>query len=201
MKKYISLLAIMFTLGACAFWRTTEPARFYSLTTPEVSQIRGPAMPVTVAVENVTVPQAIDRPQMVIKYKNSNQMMVSEFDRWIDGPANSLPVVISENMNQYAKNISAKPAKNSIDTRNAKYILSIDFVRFETEMNGKITVSAWWTLLNNRGEIVAQKKMTQNADTPELKSTYPDYDAIVATQSKLIAKLSYRIADVISELK
>ena len=201
MKKYISLLVVMFTLGACTFWRTTEPARFYSLTTPEVSQVRGPGASVTVAIENVTVPQAIDRPQMVIKYKNSNQMMVSEFDRWIDGPTSTLPVIISENMNQYAKNISAKPAKNSLDTRNAKYILSIDFVRFETEMDGKITVSAWWTLSNNRGEIVAQKKMTQIADTPALRSTYPDYDAIVAAQSKLIAKLSYKIVDVISELK
>ena len=128
-------------------------------------------------------------------------MMVSEFDRWIDGPANALPVVISENMNQYAKNISAKPTRNSVEARNAKYMLSIDFVRFETEMNGKITISAWWTLLNGRGEIVAQKKMTQTTDTPELDAGYPNYDAIVAAQSKLLAKLSYRIVDVISELK
>lgn len=201
MKKYICLFVATFILSACAFWRTTEPARFYTFTTPEVSQIRGPAKTTTVAIENVTVPQAIDRPQIVIKYKNSNQMMVSEFDRWIDGPANALPVVISENMNQYAKNISAKPTRNSVEARNAKYMLSIDFVRFETEMNGKITISAWWTLLNGRGEIVAQKKMTQTTDTPELNAGYPNYDAIVAAQSKLLAKLSYRIADVISELK
>ena len=166
-----------------------------------MSQIRGPAHVTTVAIENVTVPQSINRPQIVMKYKNSNMMMVSEFDRWIDEPANSLPVVISENMNMYAKNISARPTKNSVEARNAKYILSVDFVRFETEINGKITISAWWTLTNNRGDIVAQKKMTQTADTPELDASYPNYDAIVAAQSKLLAKLSYKIADVISELK
>ena len=116
-----------------------------------------------------------------------------------------MPVIfrwmISENMNMYAKNISARPTKNSVEARNAKYILSVDFVRFETEINGKITISAWWTLTNNRGDIVAQKKMTQTADTPELDASYPNYDAIVATQSKLLARLSYKIADVISELK
>lgn len=201
MKKYICLLIATFSLCACAFWRTTEPSRFYSLGTPEVSQVRGPATLVTVAVENVTVPKSIDKPQMVIKYKNSNMMMVSEFDRWIDVPTNALPVIISENMNQYAKNISAKPAKNSTDTRNSKYILSVDFVRFETEMDGKITISAWWTITNNRGDIIARKKLTQTADTPALRATYPDYDAIVAAQSKLIAKMSYIIADVISDLK
>ena len=201
MKKYICLIVATFALCACTLWRTSEPARFYTFTTPEVSQIRGPAKVTTVAIENVTVPQAIDRPQIVMKYKNSNMMMVSEFDRWIDGPANSLPVVISENMNQYAKNISAKPTKNSVEARNAKYILSVDFVRFETELNGKITISAWWTLSNNRGDIIAQKKMTQTADTPELDAGRPDYDAIVAAQSKLLARLSYKIADVISELK
>lgn len=201
MKKYICLIVATFALCACTLWRTSEPARFYTFTTPEVSQIRGPAKVTTVAIENVSVPQSIDRPQIVMKYKNSNMMMVSEFDRWIDGPTNSLPVVISENMNQYAKNISAKPTKNSVEARNAKYILSVDFVRFETELNGKITISAWWTLSNNRGDIVAQKKMTQTADTPELDAGYPNYDAIVATQSKLLARLSYKIADVISELK
>ena len=201
MKKYFCLIVATFALSACTLWRTSEPARFYTFTTTEVTRVRGPAKVTTVAIENVTVPRAIDRPQIVMKYKNSNMMMVSEFDRWIDGPANSLPVVISENMNQYAKNISAKPTKNSVEARNAKYILSVDFVRFETELNGKITISAWWTLSNNRGDIIAQKKMTQTADTPELNAGYPNYDAIVAAQSKLLAKLSYRIADVISELK
>ena len=201
MKKYICLIVATFAISACTLWRTSEPARFYTFTTPEVSQIRGPAHVTTVAIENVTVPQAINRPQIVMKYKNSNMMMVSEFDRWIDEPANSLPVVISENMNMYAKNISARPTKNSVEARNAKYILSVDFVRFETEINGKITISAWWTLTNNRGDIIAQKKMTQTADTPELNASYPNYDAIVATQSKLLAKLSYKIADVISDLK
>ena len=201
MKKYFCLIVATFALSACTLWRTSEPARFYTFTTPEVTQVRGPAKVTTVAIENVTVPRAIDRPQIVMKYKNSNMMMVSEFDRWIDGPANSLPVVISENMNQYAKNISAKPTKNSVEARNAKYILSVDFVRFETELNGKITISAWWTLSNNRGDIIAQKKMTQTADTPELEAGYPNYDAIVAAQSKLLARLSYKIADVISDLK
>ncbi len=201
MKKYICLIVATFALCACTLWRTSEPARFYTFTTPEVSQIRGPAHVTTVAIENVTVPQAINRPQIVMKYKNSNMMMVSEFDRWIDEPANSLPVVISENMNMYAKNISARPTKNSVEARNAKYILSVDFVKFETEINGKIAISAWWTLSNNRGDIVAQKKMTQTADTPELDAGYPNYDAIVAAQSKLLARLSYKIADVISDLK
>ena len=128
-------------------------------------------------------------------------MTVSEFDRWVEGLNSALPVVISENMNSYARNINARPKRFAANDTNAKYIISIDFVRFETEIDGQITIAAWWTVANNHGDILAQKKTTLTANTPDTEYGEPNYDAIVAEQSKLIAKLSYKIADLISDLK
>ena len=189
------------TLTACGFNRTSDPAQFYTLTIPHVDQVRGPAKPLNLGIESVSVPQSVDRPQIVVKYANSNMVNVSEFNRWIEGLNTALPVAISENINAYAKNINARPVRNAAQISNIKYIVTIDFVRFETEIDGNINISAWWTVSNNRGDILVQKKTNLSSDTPVSDSDTPDYDAIVAAQSKLIARLSYKIADVISGLK
>ncbi|MBO4480351.1 MAG: membrane integrity-associated transporter subunit PqiC [Alphaproteobacteria bacterium] len=197
----ITLIFGALMLTACGFNSTSDPSRFYALNTPEVQQVRGPIKSINVIVENVSVPQSVDRPQIVVKQADSNMLVVSEFDRWIEELSSALPVIISENMNMYAKNINARPKRFAAVSSNTKYIVGIDFVRFDTEADGKITLSAWWTVSNNHGDILVQKKTTQTADTPDEKSGRPDYDAIVAAQSKLVAKLSYKIVDVISELK
>lgn len=199
--KNIFLILVTLCISACSFGSTSEPARFYTLTTPHIDQVRGPTKSINVGIENVSVPQSVDRPQIVVKQHDSNMMIVSEFDRWIEGLNSALPVTISENMNMYVKNINARPIRNSSDASNSKYLVSVDFVKFETETDGKTTISAWWTVSDNNGNVLVQKKTTQTADTPEMKSGIPDYDATVAVFSKLIAKTSYKIADVISEMK
>ena len=199
--RIITAIFACVLLCGCGLNRTSEPSRFYALGTPTVQQVRGPAKTTNVIVENVSVPQSVDRPQIVVKQSDSNMLIVSEFDRWIEELSNALPVVISENINMYAKNINARPKRGYINSSNTKYIVSIDFVRFDAETDGKITVSAWWTVSNTHGDVLVQKKTTQTADTPEMESGRPNYDAIVSEQSKLIAKLSYKIADVITDLK
>lgn len=199
--KNIFLILVTLCISACSFGSTSEPARFYTLTTPHIDQVRGPTKSINVGIENVSVPQSVDRPQIIVKAKGTNTVTVSEFDRWIEGLNSALPVTISENMNMYAKNINARPIRNSSDASNSKYLVSIDFVKFETETDGKTTISAWWTVSDNHGDILVQKKTTQSADTPETKSGTPDYDATAALFSKLIANISYKIADVISEMK
>ena len=199
--KIITAIFACVLLCGCGLNRTSEPSRFYALGTPTVQQVRGPAKTTNVIVENVSVPQSVDRPQIVVKQSDSNMLIVSEFDRWIEELSNALPVVISENINMYAKNINARPKRGYINSSNTKYIVSIDFVRFDAETDGKITVSAWWTVSNTHGDVLVQKKTTQTADMPDMESGRPNYDAIVSEQSKLIAKLSYKIADVITDLK
>ena len=199
--KNLFLIIMIPALAACRFGNESAPARFYTINTPNVQQVRGPAKITRVSIDNVSVPQSVDRPQIVVKQTDSNMMTVSEFDRWIEGLNTALPIAISENMNLYAKNISARPKRFATDESNTKYIVSVDFVRFETEIDGKITIAAWWTVVNNRGDVLVQKKTTLTADTPDTEYGEPNYDAIVAEQSKLVAKLSYKIADAISDLK
>ncbi len=199
--KIITAILSGMLLCGCGLNGTSEPSRFYAMGTPTVQQVRGPDKTTNIVIESVSVPQSVDRPQIVVKQSDSNMLIVSEFDRWIEELSNALPVVISENMNMYAKNINARPKRGYTSSSNTKYIVSVDFVRFDTETDGKITISAWWTVSNARGDVLVQKKTTQTADTPEMESGRPNYDAIVSEQSKLIAKLSYKIADVITDLK
>ncbi|MBO4700770.1 MAG: membrane integrity-associated transporter subunit PqiC [Alphaproteobacteria bacterium] len=199
--KHLLLMVLVPVLAACSFNNKSAPSRFYAITVPTVQQVRGPAKSTNVSIENVSVPQSVDRPQIVVKNTDSNMVTVSEFDRWVEGLNSALPVAISENMNLYARNINARPKRFAANDANTKYFVSVDFVRFETETDGQITIAAWWTVANNHGETLVQKKTTVTADTPDTEYGEPNYDAIVAEQSKLVAKLSYKIADIISELK
>ena len=200
-SKILIVSTACLALTGCFGGNTSPQSRFYGLTTPYVaSQTRGPATITNIAIDTVSVPQLVARPQMVVRHNDSTEITLAEFDRWIENLDAALPVVISENMNMYAKNISARPSR--IGTRKAaKYNVSVEFVRFDTVENGDITMAAWWLITNDRGDVIAQKKNTFTAPTPHDASGAPDYDAIVATQSKLIAKLSYKIADTISGLK
>ncbi len=199
--KTLFLTIGMLTLAACSFGRPSDPSQFYAITIPSVNQVRGPAKSTNVTISNVSVPQSVDRPQIIVKQPGSNMVTVDEFNRWVEGLDTALPVAIAENINTYARNINAIPKRFAADNTNTKYIVSVNFVRFETEIDGQITISAWWTVTNSGGEILAQKKTTLTANTPDTEYSAPNYDAIVAEQSKLIARLSYKIADVISELK
>lgn len=198
-KNILIVSAVGLALTGCFGGHTSPQSRFYALYAPSVTQTRGPATTTNIAIESVTVPQSVARPQMVVRQNDSTAVTVAEFDRWIEGLDNALPVVISENMNAYAKNISARPAR--IGTRRAaKYTVSVEFVRFDTIADGDITLAAWWMIADKHGDVLVQKKNTFTAKTP-MKSNAPDYDAIVAEQSHLVARLSYKIADTIAGLK
>lgn len=198
-KNILIVSAVGLALTGCFGGHTSPRSRFYALYAPSVTQTRGPATTTNIAIESVTVPQSVARPQMVVRQNDSTAVTVAEFDRWIEGLDNALPVVISENMNAYAKNISARPAR--IGTRRAaKYTVSVEFVRFDTVADGDITLAAWWMIADEHGDVLVQKKNTFTAKTP-MKSNAPDYDAIVAEQSHLVARLSYKIAATIAGLK
>lgn len=197
MNKLKYIFAIL--LSACGF-ATTEPSRFYALYTPSTTQITGPTKLVKIGIDDISVPQAVDRPQMVIKEHDSTLLRVSDFNRWIENLDKSLPIILSEDMNTYAKNISARPVSNANVARNMDYILSVDFIKFETEQNADITLSAWWTITNQHGDILVQKRNTFSAKTPSDIHGKPDYEQIVAVQSKLIANLAYKIVNVVSGL-
>lgn len=198
-KNILIVSAVGLALTGCFGSHTSPQSRFYALYTPSVVQTRGPATTTNIAIESVTVPQSVARPQMVVRQNDSTAVTVAEFDRWIEGLDNALPVVISENMNAYAKNINARPAR--IGTRKAaKYTVSVEFVRFDTVANGDITLAAWWMITNERGDVLVQKKNTLTTKTP-MTSGAPNYNAIVAEQSHLVARLSYKIADTIATLK
>ena len=198
-KNILIVSAVGLALTGCFGGHTSPQSRFYALYAPSVTQTRGPATTTNIAIESVTVPPSVARPQMVVRQNESTAVTVAEFDRWIEGLDNALPVVISENMNAYAKNISARPAR--IGTRRvAKYTVSVEFVRFDTVADGDITLAAWWMIADEHGDVLVQKKNTFTAKTP-MKSKAPDYDAIVAEQSHLVARLSYKIADTIAGLK
>lgn len=200
MRKNVLILSVLgLALMGCFGGHTSPQSRFYGLYAPTVTQTRGPVAQTNVVIESVTVPQSVARPQMVVRQNDSTEITVAEFDRWIEGLDNALPVVISENMNAYAKNINARPAR--IGTRKAaKYTVSVEFVRFDTVANGDITLAAWWMITNERGDVLVQKKNTLTAKTP-MTSGAPNYNAIVAEQSHLVARLSYKIADTIATLK
>ncbi len=185
MKKYLILM--LFMLSACAF---TQQSRFYRLQSASadmaVSQRK-----TSVGVEEVSVPRYVDRPQIVLVDKDTSELTVSEFDRWAEPLSSSITRVLADDISLYLPNALVKPKNYSME--NFTYIISVEINKFDSTIDKKATLDAWWTIFKNGG--VAARGRTILSGTPT-----SGYDGVVNEQSKLLNQMAQQIAEKIAKL-
>ncbi|OUL93706.1 PqiC family protein, partial [Paraburkholderia hospita] len=98
MKRLSLCLAValtMITLVGCA----SSKSEFYTLSAeaPRESVNRG--SPVTVVVGAVTVPELVNRPQIVVR-AGTNHVTIDEFARWADPLKSQIPRVFVADLSQ-----------------------------------------------------------------------------------------------------
>ena len=174
--------------GGCA---STPDSRFYTL-----GAVPGPAAvpsELTVALGPVTVPAAVDRPQMVVT-TGPNQVRLDEFNRWAAPLQDNIARVVAENLvamlgtPRVATTAQALPA--GVD-----YRAVIEVQRFESAPGEAATLDAVWTVTRVR-DGKARTGRTAVRET----TTAPDYAALAAAHSRALARLSREIADAVRAL-
>jgi len=186
MKRLFVAAAALLAVGCAS---TPEP-RFYTLSAQieSVGYTPGPS----VSVAAVTVPDVVDRPQLVVAV-NANEVIIVEQHRWAEPLKGELGRVIAENLSRMTGNahIAAYPQNASL---NADYRVLVDFQRFAGRPGGGVVLDAHWSLRAANGKVLRSGRARAE------ESAGPGYDALVAAYSRAVQRISAEIAEALKAL-
>ncbi len=188
----VSVLAVL-ALSACA---TPPQERFFTLAaqTP-AAQGTGTAGPgattatFSIVVGPVTVPDMVDRPQLVLR-SSQNRVEIVEQARWAAPLKSEIPRVIAEHLS-----LALAGARTSTSDQRAAavsdYRVLVDIQRFDSVPGVGATVQALWSITSpGRDPLTGRSLATEAAG--------PGYEALVAAHGRALATISQDIASAIN---
>jgi hypothetical protein len=185
----ISGLMLMLTAG-CA----SPPSRFYTLSSAGKAPVLAPVSKLSIAVGPVSVPAAVDRPEIVVS-TGANQVQLDEFNRWASPLQDEISRVVTENLVTMLGTGQVIQSPPSL-SENATYRVAIEVQRFESVPGKYVRLDAVWTLRRTRNG-----KSTTGRTSVQEEVSEPDYGALAAAHSRAIARLSRDIADEVRALE
>jgi hypothetical protein len=185
--------ALVILVTGCA----SKPSRFYTLSATPAPSSPPPAAAasnLSVAVGPVSIPAAVDRPQIVATI-GPNQVRLDEFNRWDAPLQNTIARVVAENLvaRLGTPRVALSPQTLSA---NADYRVAIEVQRFESAPGEVATLDAVWTVSRVKDGKAQTGRTTARETTPE-----KSYEALAAAHSRAVARLSQDIADAVRALE
>ncbi len=184
-------LAIVFALAAVAAGCASSPAHLYTLSatvTPSAASSK-----LSVAVGPVSVPAAVDRPQIVVS-TSANQVTVDDFNRWASPLQDNLARVVAENLVALlgTPRVTLFPQTLAAEV---DYRVQIEIRNFESAPGKSASLDAVWTVRR------AKDGKTETGRTSAREKVDADgYEVLAAAHSRGVARLSQDIADAVRML-
>jgi uncharacterized lipoprotein YmbA len=178
----ITLVAI--AVSGCG---ASATPRFYSLSSSAAPN-GALAVQTAVIVEPVSVPPAVDQPQIVIQVA-PNRVDVDEFNRWDAPLGDSIARAVAGDLSVLlaTPNVATAPLANF----NPAYIVTINVQRFESVEGQEALVDAVWVVRNAAGNTRSGRTIATEAPQGE------SFDALALAHSRALTKLSEDIAAAI----
>jgi hypothetical protein len=170
---------------------SSDPARFYTLSataTPAAQRSN-----VAVAVGPVSVPAALDRPQIVVT-SGANQVTFDEFNRWASPLQENVAHVVAENLAAMLGTSRVSLYTQTTDA-DVDYRVRIEVRSFESVPGKSASLIASWTVRRTK-DGKSETGRTSASEAPGDAS----YDALAAAHSRALARLSQDIAQAVSSL-
>ena len=180
MKKYFLLMCLF--LSACFF--STPDSRFYLLENPQAKQTIS-AKKINIAVQDISVPAYLDRPQIVLQSPDNPELKIAEFDRWASDLNTMLQTFVINGLQNALPNAVVKPL---VYGGRPQYVVKINIEKFSGWLKQTAYISGSWQILNNRGKILYEQSIS--AEKPCGK-TYAEY---VKAQSLMLNEITNSIA-------
>jgi uncharacterized lipoprotein YmbA len=176
-------LLLMFA-GGCA---KTPPSAFYTLTARPPAEVVHTGKPTNIAIESSTVPEIVDRPQLVLRI-DATQVRVEEFARWAEPLKAQIPRVVAENLAQIFPDalVTNYPQRSGVTN---SYRVTLDIQSFESAENDSAAIAAAWSVKTPGREVVASGRTVAHE-----RCNGPGYDALVDAHSRALATVSADIA-------
>ena len=184
-------LAIACVCVAIAAGCTSSPARFYTL--GATATPGGVASKLSVAVGPVSVPAAVDRPQIVVS-AGANQVALDDFNRWASPLQDNVARVIAENLVALlgTPRVTLFPQTLNADV---DYRVQVEIRNFESVPGKSASLDAVWTVRR------VKDGRTETGRTSARQNVEGSgFDALAAAHSRALERLSADIADAIRAL-
>jgi len=147
----------------------------------------------SVAVGPVSVPAAVNRPQIVVRL-TPNQVAIDEFHRWASPLPDAIVRVVVENLSAMLGTphvaVFSQPT-----AAGAQYRVVIDVLRFESAPGEAATLDALWTVRGTKDGTTRSGRTTVSEPVPDR-----EYATLAAAHSRALARLSADLAGAIQAL-
>ena len=167
---------------------------FYTLAAIAPEAASPAALPRTVAVGPVTLPELVDRPQLVIRV-SANRVDILETHRWAEPLKSEIPRMIAENLARLLRPSRVSSSYESA-SRDAEYSVLVDIRRFESDPGEGVTIEALWSV--RRSAVGAAPRKGRSLVSEPVKGK--GFDALVAAHSRALAAISGDIARALSSV-
>lgn len=184
-------LAIIFVLAALAAGCASSPAHLYTLSSTVTAGTASSKL--SVAVGPVSVPAAVDRPQIVVS-TSANQVSVDDFNRWASPLQDNLARVVAENLVALLGTPRVTLFPQTLATE-VDYRVQIEIRNFESAPGKSAALDAVWTVRRTK-----DGKTETGRTSAREKVDADGYEALAAAHSRGVARLSQDIADVVRTL-
>lgn len=196
--KIIWLIAL-FALLLSGCRGSTPKTEFYTLNSIRNTQMDAKPIsagqPLSIGVGPVTIPQMLDRPQIVSR-TGPYTLQIDEFHRWAGRLNEDFARVLAENISLMlaTEQVDVYPWDFSFKPR---YQVILEVQRFEGRLNQQdVFLEVFWKVVD------PQKRTTLLIKRSVIKEslTATDYETLIATKSRAIAELSKIITKEINSL-
>ncbi len=180
--------ALLFALAVAVAGCASPRSHFYTLNSAATPVTTGAHF--SVSVGPVSVPAAVDRPQIVVRL-GPNRVAIDEFHRWASPLPDAIVRVVAENLSAMLGTphvaVFSRPMAPG-----ARYRVLIDVLRFESAPGEAATLDAVWTVRSTKDGTIRSGRTTVREPVPDR-----EYATLAAAHSRALGRLSADIAGAI----
>ncbi|HEY2022984.1 PqiC family protein [Paraburkholderia sp.] len=170
-------------LGGCK----SPATNFYTLSPDASLASSGDSRPIVAVIGPVTIPEIVDRPQIVTRFNDSG-VAVHEFERWAQPLKGDIGRVIAADLGTLlnSQQISVFDATHDLPS---VWHVRIDVMRFDAVQGRDVVVDVLWAVRPpGKSRVVTGRSVAREAVSG------PGFDPIVAAHDRALASVSRDIA-------
>ena len=148
----------------------------------------------SVAIAPVSVPEGVDRPQMVVR-AGGHRVEMSELHRWAEPLKSEIPRVLAVHLRRVLRTARIATADQSASL-DADYRIAVDVQRFESILGERVTIEALWSVRGAQGG----RARTGRSFVSE-PAQGADHEALAAAHGRALAQMAGELAGAIRSLR
>ncbi|MEZ2354368.1 membrane integrity-associated transporter subunit PqiC [Caballeronia sp. RCC_10] len=182
-----ALLIALSSIGGCS---TSPRSAFYTLSAaPPLEGAPATTPPISIAIDAVTVPELVDRPQFVLR-TGETQVTIDEYARWADPLRSQISRVLAADLARAVPGALVSGFAQHLESTEA-YRVRVDVQNFESARGEMAAIVVLWSVRPPKGATITGQTIAHEP------ASAPSYDALVDAHSRALATVSNDIAGAI----